>query len=83
MQELAAFFLMKPVFIQSWTIPRKYLRSAKLPLAMSSHVKNGGHENGRDFYQDRLTAQEIMMHSPIVAFPLFLQTHYLRNIAVV
>ena len=44
MQELASF-LMKPVFIQSWTIPRKYLRSAKLPLAMSSHVTNGGHEN--------------------------------------
>ena len=34
-----------------------------------------------DFYQKRLTAQEIMMHSPIVAFPLFLQTHYIRNIA--
>ena len=33
--------------------------------------------------QKRLTAQEIMMHLPIVAFPLFLQTHYIRNIAVV
>ena len=37
----------------------------------------------RDLYQKRLTAQEIMMHLPIVAFPLFLQTHYIRNIAVV
>ena len=37
----------------------------------------------RDFYQKRLTAQEIRMHLPIVAFPLFLQTHYIRNIAVV
>ena len=35
MQELAYFFLMKPVFIQSWTIPRKYFRSANLPLDMS------------------------------------------------
>ena len=26
---------MKPVFIQSWTIPRKYLWSANVPLAMS------------------------------------------------
>ena len=26
---------MKPVFIQSWTIPRKYLQSAYLPIAMS------------------------------------------------
>ena len=26
---------MRPVFIQSWMIPRKYLRSANLPLAMS------------------------------------------------
>ena len=26
-----------------------------------------------DFYQKRLTEQEIMMHLPIVAFPLFLQ----------
>ena len=33
--------------------------------------------------EKRLTAQEIMMHLPIVAFPLFLQTHYIRNIAVV
>ena len=24
-----------------------------------------------------------MMHSPVVAFPLFLQTHYIRNIVVV
>ena len=36
-----------------------------------------------DFYQKWLTAEEIMMHLPIVAFPLFLQTHYIRNIAVV
>ena len=35
MWELASFFLMKPVFIQSWIIPRKYLRSANLPIAMS------------------------------------------------
>ena len=26
---------MKPVFIQSWTVPRKYLWSANLPKAMS------------------------------------------------
>ena len=26
---------MKPVFIQLWTIPRKYLQSANLPKAMS------------------------------------------------
>ena len=26
---------MKRVFIQSWTIARKYLRSANLPIAMS------------------------------------------------
>ena len=26
---------MKPVFIPSWTIPMKYLRSANLPIAMS------------------------------------------------
>ena len=26
---------MKPVFIQSWTMPRKYLRSANLPIAKS------------------------------------------------
>ena len=32
-----------------------------------------------DFYQKRLTVQEIMMHLPIVAFPLFLQTRYIRN----
>ena len=70
---------MKPVFIQSWTIPRKYLRSANLPKAMSqiSAMKC------RDFYPKRLIAQEIMMHLPIVAFPLFLQTHYIRNIVVV
>ena len=36
-----------------------------------------------DFYQKRLTAQEIMMYLPIVTFPLFLQTHYIKNIAVV
>ena len=36
-----------------------------------------------DFYQKRLTAQEIMMHSHSVAFPLFLQVHNIRNIAVV
>ena len=36
-----------------------------------------------DFYQKRLTVQEIMMHLPIVAFPLFLQTHYITNIPVV
>ena len=29
---------MKPVFIQSWTIPRKYLRSVNLPIAMSQTV---------------------------------------------
>ena len=27
--------------------------------------------------------KKIMMHLPIVAFPLFLQTHYIRNIVVV
>ena len=32
---MASFFLMKPVFIQSWMIPRKYLQSANLPKAMS------------------------------------------------
>ena len=26
---------MKPVFIQAWTIPRKYLQSPNLPKAMS------------------------------------------------
>ena len=35
------------------------------------------------FLQKRLTVQEIMMHLPIVAFPLFLQTHYIRNIVIV
>ena len=30
----------------------------------------------RNFYKKRLTAQEIMVYLPIVAFPLFLQTHY-------
>ena len=35
------------------------------------------------FYQKKLTAQETMMHLPIVPFPLFLQTHYIRNVAVV
>ena len=29
---------MKPVFIQSWTIPRKYLWSANHPKAMSQMV---------------------------------------------
>ena len=31
----------------------------------------------------RLTAQEIMIHSHIAPVPLLLQTHYIRNIAVV
>ena len=35
MEEPASFSLMKPVFIQSWAIPRKYLQSANLPLTMS------------------------------------------------
>ena len=35
-----------------------------------------------DFYKKRLTVQEIMQ-LPTVTFPLFLQTHYIRNIAVV
>ena len=60
---------MKPVFIQSWTIPRK---------PSLSHVTNSGHENDVIFtHKKPLTAQEIRMHSPIVAFPLFLQTHYI------
>ena len=70
---------MKPVFIQSWTIPRKYLRSANLPKAMSQVAAM----KISDFYQKRLTVQETMMHFPIVAFPLFLQKHYIRNIAVI
>ena len=37
----------------------------------------------REFHENMLTAQEMMMHLPIVAFPLFLQTHYIRNIAAV
>ena len=40
---LASFFRMNPVFIQSWTIPRKYLRSTNLPIAISQIY--GGHEN--------------------------------------
>ena len=40
-------------------------------------------ENVAIFTQKRLTVQEIMMHLPIVAFALFLQTHYIRNIAAV
>ena len=40
-------------------------------------------ESAHCLEQKRLTAQEIMMHLPIVAFPLFLQTHYIGSIAVV
>ena len=47
-----------------------------------SHVTNVGHENVA-FCTKNDTAQEIIMHLLIVAFPLFLQTHYIRNIAVV
>ena len=60
-------------------IPRKHLQSANLPKAMSQMAAM----KMSDFYQKRLTEQEIMMHLPIVAFPLFLQTHYIRNTAVV
>ena len=70
---------MKPVFIQSWTIQRKCLLSANLSKAMPQMLTM----KMSDFYQKRLTAQEIMMHLPIVAFPLFLQTNYIRNIVVV
>ena len=70
---------MKPVIIQSRTIPRKYLRSAKLPKAMSQMAAM----KMSRFLRKRLTAQDIMMHLPVVAFPLFLQTHYIRNIAAV
>ena len=57
---------MKPVFIQSGTIPRKYLRSANLLKAMSQMAAM----KMSDFYQKRLTAQEIMMHLPIDSFHL-------------
>ena len=35
------------------------------------------------FYPKRARAQQIMMHPYIVAFPLFLYTHYTRNIVVI
>ena len=46
-----------------------------------SDVANDGHENVAIFNKKRLTAQEIMLHSHTVAFPLFLQTRYIRNTA--
>ena len=73
---MASFFLMKPVFIQPWTIPRKYLRSANLPKAMSQTAAM----KMSDFYQKRLTAQEIMMHLPrlcqLACFLLFSQQQW-------
>ena len=53
------------------------MRSANLPKAMSqmAAVKIAIFTPKK--------AQEIIMHLPIVAFPLFLQTHYIRNIAIV
>ena len=63
---------MKPVFIQSWTIPRKYLRSANLPKAMSQLAAMKNNNNKQTKNKKMLTAQGIMMHLPIVAFPLFL-----------
>ena len=60
-------------------IPRKGLQSANLPKAMTQMAAMKCH----DFYQKSLTAQEVMMPLPIVSFPLFLQSHYIRNTAVV
>ena len=53
-------------------------------ISAISHVTYDVHENVAIFTTKKgsLTAPEIMMHSHIVAFPLFLQTHYIRNIAV-
>ena len=78
-QELASFFLTKPVFIPPWTIPRKYLQSANLPLAMSQMAA---------MKMSRLLLKKAHSTRNNDAFthcdiPLFLQTHYIRNIIVV
>ena len=80
MQELATFFLMKSVFIQSWTISRKYLWSANLPLAMSQMTAL---KMSWFLPKETHSTRKKIMHSHNVVFPLFLQTHYIRNLVVV